>query len=37
MMISDKLNWYNRGGYTKVTALYSNVNVTDEDGAVFSA
>ena len=30
MMISDKLNWYNHGGYTKITALYSNVNVTNE-------
>ena len=30
MMISDKLNWYNHGGYTKITAPYSNVNVTNE-------
>ena len=30
MMISDKLNWYDYGGYTKMTALYSNVNITNE-------
>ena len=27
MMISDNLNLYNHGGYTKMTALYSNVNI----------
>ena len=31
MMISDNLNWYDHGGYTEMNALYSNVNVTDED------
>ena len=30
MMISDKLNWYDHGGYTKMTAPYSNVIVTNE-------
>ena len=25
------LNWYDHGGYTKMTAPYSNVNVTNED------
>ena len=30
MMISDNLNWYNPGGYTKMTAPYSKVNVTNE-------
>ena len=30
MMRSDNLNWYNHGGYTEMTALYSNVNVTNE-------
>ena len=30
MMRSDKLNWYNHGGYTKMTAPYSHVNVTNE-------
>ena len=30
MMISDNLNWYDHGGYTKMTAPYSNVNVTNE-------
>ena len=30
MMRSDKLNWYNHGGYTKMTAPYSNVIVTNE-------
>ena len=30
MMRSDKLNWYDHGGYTKMTAPYSNVNVTNE-------
>ena len=28
-MKSDNLNWYDHGGYTKMTALYSNVNVTN--------
>ena len=31
MMRSDTLNWQDHGGYTKMTAPYSNVNVTDED------
>ena len=31
MMISDNLNWHNHGGYTEMTALSLNVNVTDED------
>ena len=31
MMRSDNLNWHDNGGYTKITAPYSNVNVTDED------
>ena len=31
MMRSDKLNWHDHGSYTKMTALSSNVNVTDED------
>ena len=30
MMISDKLNWYDRSGYTKMTAPYLNVIVTSE-------
>ena len=30
MMRSDNLNLYDHGGYTKMTALYSNVNVTNE-------
>ena len=30
MMRSDKLNWYDQGGYTKMTAPYLNVNVTNE-------
>ena len=30
MMISDKPNWYDHSGYTKMTALYSNVIVTKE-------
>ena len=30
MIRSDKLNWYNHGGYTEMTAPYSNVNVTNE-------
>ena len=34
MMISDKLNWYNHGGYTKMTAPSSSVTLTFEDGAV---
>ena len=29
-MRSDKFNWYDHGGYTKMTAPYSNVNVTNE-------
>ena len=28
---SDKLNWYNHGGYTKMTARYSNVIITNEN------
>ena len=31
MMISDNLNWYDHGSYTKMTAPYSNVNVTNEN------
>ena len=31
MMRSNKLNRHNHGGYTKVTALSSKVNVTDKD------
>ena len=31
MMKSDTLNWYDYVGYTKITALSSNVNSTDED------
>ena len=31
MMRSDKLNWHDHGGYTEMTPLSSNVNVTDED------
>ena len=31
MMRSDKLNRHNHGGYTKMTAPSSNVDVTDED------
>ena len=31
MMRSDNLNWHDHGGYTKMTAPSSNVNVTDED------
>ena len=27
MMISDKLNWYDHGGYKEMTAPYLNVNV----------
>ena len=30
MMRSYNLNWYNQDGYTETTALYSNVNVTNE-------
>ena len=30
MMKSDNLNWYDHGGYTKMTAPYSNVNFTNE-------
>ena len=30
MMTSDKINWYNHRGYTKITALYSNDIVTNE-------
>ena len=30
MMRSDKLNWYDHGGYTKLISLYSTVNVTNE-------
>ena len=30
IMISDNLNWYDHGGYTKMTATYSNVNVMNE-------
>ena len=30
MMRSDKLNWYDHSGYTKMTAPYSNVIVTNE-------
>ena len=30
MMKSDNLIWYDHGGYTKMTALYSNVNITNE-------
>ena len=30
MMRSDNLNWYDHGGYMKMTALYSNVNFTNE-------
>ena len=31
MMRSDKLNRHNHGSYTEITALYSNLNVTDKD------
>ena len=31
MMISDNLNWHNHGGYTEMTALSLNVNVTDKE------
>ena len=30
MMRSDKLNWYNHGGYTKMTAPYLNFIFTNE-------
>ena len=30
MMISDNLNWYNHGGYAKMTSPYLNVNVTNK-------
>ena len=30
MMRSNKLNWYNHGGYTKITSPYLNVIVTSE-------
>ena len=30
-MRSDNLNWYNHSGYTEMTALSSNVNVTNEN------
>ena len=30
MMRSDKLNWYDHGGYTKMTVPYSNVIVANE-------
>ena len=31
MMRSDKLNWYDHGGYTKITVPYSNVIVTNKN------
>ena len=31
MMRSNKINRYDHGGYTKMTALYSNVNITNEN------
>ena len=31
MMISDKLNRHDHGGYTEMTTLSLNINVTDED------
>ena len=31
MMRCDKLNWHDHGGYTKMTAPYSNVNITDKE------
>ena len=31
MMRSDNLNWYDIGGYKKITAPYSNFNVTNEN------
>ena len=30
MIISDDLNWYDHGGYTKMTAPYLNVNITNK-------
>ena len=30
MMRSDTFNWYKHGGYTEITAPFSNVNVTNE-------
>ena len=36
MMISDKLNWYDHGGYTKMTAPYSNVNIINENKSKIS-
>ena len=30
-MRSDKLNWYDHGGYTEMTAPYLNVYVMDKD------
>ena len=33
MMRSDKLNWYNHGGYTKMTAPYLNAYVTNRSGS----
>ena len=30
MMRSNKLNWYDHGGYTKMTAPSSNINVTNK-------
>ena len=31
MMRSYNINWHNHGSYTKITALYSNVNVMGKD------
>ena len=31
MMRSDKINRHNHGGYTEITAPYSNLNVMDKD------
>ena len=36
MMISDNLNWYDHGGYTKMTALYSNVIVMNKSESKLS-
>ena len=36
MMRSNNLNWYDHGGYTKMTAPYSNVNVTNESESKWS-
>ena len=30
MMRSDKLNWYDHRGYTKIISPYSNVNITND-------